>query len=399
MATWPDLRVLVADDDRRVTDALSHLFTAAPGFEVTSTAYNAEAVAIAVTTARPDVAVVDLLMPDLNDGLHLVRRLSRTHRVPVLALSAQAGLRTTALSAGATAFLDKGSAPAAVLDAARRAAGTLTLLTGDACYPESPRWRGDRLWFSDVHDYAVKTVDLHGVLRTVVDVPGRPAGLGFLPDGRLLIAGALDRSLWVWDGNQLTLAADLSGYTTGLLNDMVVDGRGRAFVGDTGFNLMAGDTPRPGKVLVYSEGAVRIATSDIEFPNGAVVSADGTRYWVCETSAQRISTFDVAADGTLSAKRTLIELPDLPDGLCLDRDGALWVALLRKGEFWRILPDSAVAARLSADGRLAVSCVLGGVDRRTLFLCSAGTTMAELAKGHSTGFIHTRPGVPGAGWP
>lgn len=399
MGAWPDVRVLIADDNRRVRSALTHLFTATPGFEVTGTEHAADAVARSVAQHRPDVALVDLLTPDLDAGLRLVRLLSREHRVPVLALSAQAGMRSSALSAGATAFLDEGSGPAAVIEAARRTAVTPTLLTDAVRYPESPRWHDDRLWFSDVHAYAVKTVDLAGDVSTVVEVPGRPAGLGFLPDGRLLVASALDRKLWIWDGEELALAADLSAHTSGLLNDMVVDGSGRAFVGDTGFNLMAGESPRPGQVLVYDAGRVGVATADVEFPNGAVLSPDGRRYWVCETSAQRVSTFDVAPDGTLSGKRVLIELPDWPDGLCLDRDGAVWVALLRLGEFWRVLPDGSVATKLSADGRLAVACVLGDHDRRTLFLCSADTTMAELARGHSAGLIHTRPALPGAGWP
>ncbi len=393
-----DVRVLIADDDRRVRTALAELLTAAPGFQVTATR-GPELADDPAVGLPADVAVVDILMPDPAAGLELVRLLSGHYRIPVVALSAQASLRGAALAAGATAFLDKGSSPAAVLDAARAVAGVPMLLTDQAVYPESPRWHDGRLWFSDVHDYAVKTVDPAGVVRTVVEVPGRPAGLGFLPDGRLLIAGALDRTLRTWDGHRLTLAADVSDMANGLLNDMVVDGLGRAFVGDTGFNLMAGEAPRPGQVLGFDRGKVWVASADVEFPNGAAVSPDGRCYWVAETSAQRIAEFEVTDDGMLANKRVLIELPDLADGLCLDVEGALWVALLRRGEFWRIRPDGEVETTLSADGRLAVACVLGGPDRRTLFLCSAATTMAELAHGRSAGLIHTRPAVPGAGWP
>ncbi|MGW4029501.1 SMP-30/gluconolactonase/LRE family protein [Streptomyces sp. NPDC004838] len=275
----------------------------------------------------------------------------------------------------------------------------------DIVYPESPRWRDGALWFSDVHDYAVKRATADGTVHTVVKVPGRPAGLGFLPDGRLLIAGALDRCLWTWDGKDLALAADLSGLTRGLLNDMVVDGDGRAFVGDTGFDLMAGEDPRPGQVILAVEDPrtrefrTRVVTRDVVFPNGAAVSPDGRAYWVAETAARRVSRFRVTADGDLVERSTFAELPDMPDGLCLDATGALWVALLRRGEFRRIGADGTTTDIVSADGRLAVACTLGGPDRRTLFLCSAATTMADLARGVSSGRIHTLGAAPGAGWP
>jgi sugar lactone lactonase YvrE len=279
-----------------------------------------------------------------------------------------------------------------------------TLLTDQVIYPESPRWHNGKLWFSDVHDYAIKTVDQSGRVTQVVEIPGRPAGLGFLPDGRLLVASALDKRLWLWNGTKLRLAADLVGLTRGLLNDMVVDGWGRAYVGDTGFNLMAGDKPRPGQVILFQEAAppsekVRVVSTDVRFPNGAAVSADGLRYWVSETAANRVSVFDIDADGSLSNRCTLIELPEISDGLCLDAEGAVWVALLRRGEFWRVLPDGTVGTKLSAEGRLAVACTLGGTGRRTLFLCSADTTMDALARGRSAGLIHTLAAPAGAGWP
>ena len=280
----------------------------------------------------------------------------------------------------------------------------LTVNPGQLVYPESPRWRDGRLWFSDVHAYAIKTVDLHGRVAVVAEVPGRPAGIGFLPDGRLLVASALDRRLWTWDGSDLRLAADLGDVALGLLNDMVVDGRGRAYISDTGFNLMAGDPPRSGQIILYQDSApgttrVRIVSTDVMFPNGAAVSQDGSHYWVAETAANRVSMFDIDADGSLSTRHTLIDLPDMCDGLCLDVDGAIWVALLRRGEFWRVLPDGSVGATLSAEGRLAVACTLGGEGRGTLFLCSAETTMDELAHGRSIGHIHTIPAISGAGWP
>lgn len=279
-----------------------------------------------------------------------------------------------------------------------------TLLTDNCVYPESPRWRDGLLWFSDVHDYSVKTIDSAGTVQSVVAVPGRPAGLGFLPDGRLLIAGALDRRLWTWDGRSLQLLADLSGLTLGLLNDMVVDGNGRAFVGDTGFNLMAGEPRRPGQVILVDtqqrQVEPRVVARDVWFPNGAVVSDDLEHYWVAETAAERVSHYDVAVTGSLSGRRTVIDLPDIPDGMCLGSDGDLWVALLRRGEFWRVRQDGSVQDKISADGRLAVACIFGGEHRGSLFLCSAATTLEALAEGRSAGLVHVLTGsASGAGFP
>lgn len=279
-----------------------------------------------------------------------------------------------------------------------------TLLTDDCVYPESPRWREGLLWFSDVHDYAVKTVDSGGSVERVVGVSGRPAGLGFLPDGRLLVAGGLDRCLWVWNGTDLRLVADLSSLARGLLNDMVVDSLGRAFVGDTGFNLMSGETRRKGQVIMVDVGKTsiepRVVSSDVWFPNGAAVSEDLQDYWVAESAANRVSRFGLDADGSLGGRTTVIELPDMPDGMCLDSDGYLWVALLRRGQFWRVAPQGSVREKVSADGRLAVACTFGGEGRSTLFLCSAATTMTDLAQGRSAGLIHAHgTSTSGAGFP
>jgi sugar lactone lactonase YvrE len=400
VATALPVRVLIADGDRRVRSALRRLFAAASGFDVVAVEGTASSALSAAERLHPDVVLVDVLLPDVESGLNLLRRLTADHRLPALALSAQDSVRASALAAGATGFLHKGSAPEAILAAVRSLADPV-LLTDQAVYPESPRWHQGRLWFSDVHAFAVKTVEPSGRVSTIVEVPGRPAGLGFLPDGRLLVAGALDRCVWVWDGGHLTRLADLSGVALGLLNDMVVDGAGRAYVGATGFNLMAGEDPRPGQViLVTPDGEAVVVRDDVMFPNGAALSADGRRFYLSETAAIRVSVFDVDQDGGLSRSHTLIDVPDLCDGLCTDADGAVWVALLRRGEFWRVLSDGTLDRVVRAEGRLAVACAFGGPDRQTLFLCSAVTTMDELARGLSSGRIHTmRAPAPGAGWP
>jgi len=283
--------------------------------------------------------------------------------------------------------------------------GRPVTLTRDAIYPESPRWRDGLLWFSDVHDYAVKTVDVEGRVRLVTKVPGRPAGLGFLPDRRLLIAGALDRRLHVWDGRVLTEFADLSEAALGLLNDMVVDSRGRAYVGDTGFNLMAGEPERAGHIILVDTAtsaaspAVRVAHDGVLFPNGSAISADGRRLWVAESAADRVSTFAVADDGSLT-RTGAFAIPGFPDGLCLDETDGVWVALLKRGEFQHLTSAGVVDATIAMPGHLAVACALGGSDRRDLYLCSAETTMQDLARGVSAGQISTiRVTHSGAGQP
>lgn len=274
------------------------------------------------------------------------------------------------------------------------------LLTDGLVFPESPRWRDGRLWISDVHGYALVTVGDDGSVRTLCQVPGRPAGSGFLPDGRLLLATALDRVLSVWDGTALEPVADLGSLTSGLLNDMVVDAAGRAWIGDTGFDLMT-EQPRPGRIITFSlDDGPRIAAENVMFPNGMALGPDGRELIVNESVAGRTSVFSVAADGSLRRARTLVDIGSMPDGMCLDAEGAVWVPLLRGGRFVRVSAAGDVLDSVDAEGRLPVSCALGGPDRRWLYLCSADSTMADLAQGRSRGFVHrlTAP-APGAGLP
>ncbi|WP_030611483.1 SMP-30/gluconolactonase/LRE family protein [Streptomyces fulvoviolaceus] len=279
--------------------------------------------------------------------------------------------------------------------------GDQKLVTDQVLYAESPRWRQGRLFFSDVHDYKVKCVDLDGNITVLADVPNRPAGIGFMPDGQLVVATAFDRCIWTVTAGRLNLLADLSTLSSGLLNDMVVDGNGRAYVGATGFNLMAGESPKPGQVIkVEMKEPPVVVADDVMFPNGIAVSAAGDRLFLAETAAHRVSTFGIAQDGTLTDRRLFVQLDTEPDGLCLDGDDGVWVALLRGSEFIRFDADARQTHAIDAEGRLAVACVLGGENRLHLFLCSADTTMERLARGVSSGRIHvTVASAPGAGWP
>lgn len=275
-----------------------------------------------------------------------------------------------------------------------------TELVRDIKFAESPRWHQGRLWFSDVHDYALKCVEADGEVRKVTDVPGRPAGLGFLPDGRLLMATALDRKLSIVDpeSGEVTAVADLTGIATATLNDMVVDERGRAYVGDIGFQFGV-EAPRPGRVILWTEGErARVAAEKVTFPNGCAV--DGERYVVAETLAKRVTEFKVAADGTLGERRTLADLSDPPDGLCLDAEGCAWVAQPEESRYLRLAPDGTVDQIIPSVWPFAVTCVLGGEDGRTLFLSSADTDLQRLPKGETSGRIDTiRVDVPRAGRP
>ncbi|MEU6602955.1 SMP-30/gluconolactonase/LRE family protein [Streptomyces flaveolus] len=277
---------------------------------------------------------------------------------------------------------------------------TPQLLTDGLVFPESPRWRDGKLWISDVHGYALVTLADDGSVQKLREVPGRPAGSGFLPDGRLLLATGLDRRLSVWDGVDLEPVADLTGLTSGPLNDMVVDAAGRAWIGDTGFNLMT-ESPRAGRIITFTlDDGPRIAAEDVMFPNGMTLTPDGGELLVNESTAGRTSVFAVAADGSLNRARTLVELGPMPDGLCLDAEGAVWIPLLRGGRFVRVSPTGDILDSIDTEGRLAVSCALGGPDRRWLYLCSADSTMADLARGRSRGFVHRLPApAPGAGLP
>lgn len=278
----------------------------------------------------------------------------------------------------------------------------MRLLTENIAFAESPRWHGGRLWFSDVHNYALKTVDLEGVVETVAAVSGRPAGMGFVRNGRLLLATALDRKLsWVGADGELELACSLAGVAKGPLNDMVVDGNGHAYVGDIGFNFAAGETPRPGRVILYRERHLpRVAAEDVVFPNGCAVTPDGAHYYVCETLAKRVTRFTIDDDGSLRQREVFAEVPNSPDGLCLDAEGCLWIGQPEGGCFLRLAPNGAVERVLEAPAPFAVACVLGGEARRQLFLCSADTDLERLSQGISSGRIDVLDvDVAGAGWP
>ncbi len=273
-------------------------------------------------------------------------------------------------------------------------------LLGGLVFPEGPRWRDGKLWLSDQHAHRVLTVDLQGNTEQLATVDEIPSGLGFLPDGSLIIVSERDQRLLRWTPESLSLYADLSGLATGLLNDMVVDAQGRAYVGDDPIQVGAEITT--GLVLVPPDGHPRQVAEGLHYPNGMVITPDGGTLIVAETFGAALTAFDIAENGDLSNQRTWATLAEgvLPDGICLDAEGAIWVASVFGGEFIRIQEGGAVLDRIAVPGRWAVACILGGEARTTLFLLLAETTLEDLAQGRSNGSIETvEVAVPGAGWP
>lgn len=267
-------------------------------------------------------------------------------------------------------------------------------------FPEGPRWHDGRLWFSDMHAQQVIAVDPEGKAETLLETPHDPSGLGWLPDGRLLVVSMQDRRLLRLDPGGLVEAADLSSIATHHCNDMVVDARGRAYVGNFGFDLHAGATPTTADLaLVHPDGRVEVAAEGLRFPNGSVITADGATLVVGESFGACLTAFDVADDGRLHRRREWARLERaVPDGICLDAEGAIWVASPIGHQVLRVREGGEVTHRIPIE-REAFACMLGGADGRTLFLCTAGSS--DPAETHTrTGRIEfVRVEVPRAGLP
>lgn len=270
-------------------------------------------------------------------------------------------------------------------------------------FPESPRWREGALWFSDFYTHQVQRLGPDGRCETVATVPGQPSGLGGLPDGRLLIVSMTDRRLLRLDGEALTIVADLSALAPFHCNDMVVDAQGRAYIGNFGFDMLAREAPRPtGLILVEPDGRARVVADDLAFPNGAVITPDGRTLIVAESYAGQLSAFDILNDGSLRNRRVWAPLPErvAPDGICLDTEGAVWLASPTSREVLRVREGGEVTRRVPMPGQ-AAACMLGGADRRTLYILSGKVMVTpQQSREMRTGTIHALPvEVPGAGWP
>jgi len=261
-------------------------------------------------------------------------------------------------------------------------------------FGEGPRWHEGRLWFSDFYAHAVKSVSLNGDVRVEVEIDDQPSGLGWMPDGSMLIVSMTKRQVLrrTRDG-KISLHADLNHIATFHCNDMVVDSAGRAYVGNFGFDLegeirargmasvIAEHTPAKLACLL-SDGTVRVAAEDMHFPNGSVITPDNKTLIVGESFAGCLTAFDIGADGVLSNRRVWATIaPRVPDGIGLDADSAIWVANPRAHECVRVAEGGEILEIVDT-GAPCYACMLGGDDGRTLFmLTAAGFDGAKVATG------------------
>lgn len=292
---------------------------------------------------------------------------------------------------------------------------TVRTLAQGIYFGEGPRWHQGRLWFSDFYAHRVCSVDLAGNLRVELELEGRPSGLGWMPDGSLLVVRMELRQVWRrWPDGRFDLHADLADHSAFLCNDMVVDGAGRAYVGNFGFDLDAelrargaesviGDHPTTMLALVRPDGTICDAAPGerFSFPNGMVISPDGGTLILAETLGGRLTAFDIAADGILSNRRDYAPTwPRVPDGICLDATGAVWIANPLAPESALIAPGGEVLEVIGTKGLNCYACMLGGPEGKHLFMLVAGTSDAEeAAKAPRGKVLVTEVDAGRAGWP
>jgi sugar lactone lactonase YvrE len=279
-------------------------------------------------------------------------------------------------------------------------------------FGEGPRWREGRLWFSDFYAKAVKSVSLAGDTRIEFTIDDRPSGLGWMPDGSMLIVSMTKRQILRRSpSGGIQLHADLGHVATFHCNDMVVDAKGVAFVGNFGFDLDAAltergvesvlaDHPAAKLARVAPDGSAEVAATDMHFPNGSVITPDGKTLIVGETLGACLTAFDIDDDGFLSGRRVWADIrPRVPDGICLDAKGAIWVANPIAPECALIAEGGAVLEVIET-GDPCYACMLGGEDGRTLFMLTAPTSIADEAAASAKGkLLIATVDTPHAGLP
>src|SRR5579863_8907011 len=291
-----------------------------------------------------------------------------------------------------------------------------TLLDG-LPFSECPRWRNGRLYFSDRYPRRILAVSIDGAVETYARTEGFPAGIGFLPDGRLLICSMRDRKVLRREHDGAIVEhADLSALAAGYLNDMLVDEEGRAWVGNFGFDLFGGAPAcSTSLICIDPNGTPAIAARDLAFPNGTVLMSDGRTLIIAETLANRLAAFTVC-NGVLTERRTWAAFGDpptstdvgnilaqaqvAPDGICLDAEGAVWVADVLNRRVIRVNEGGTIVQELRTGDMCAFACMLGGNDGQTLFVCAAPTfDDTEAAAHYRSSILSTRVKVPHAGLP
>jgi sugar lactone lactonase YvrE len=267
-------------------------------------------------------------------------------------------------------------------------------------YFEGPRWHDGKLWFVDSLAKKLLRVSLTGECENVCAIPGIAGGVGFLPSGDPVITSMFDRKLLTFTNGVVSTLCDLSIIATGTIDDMIIDGSGRIYVGDLGFDLTKGGNHDDGRIILVTPGGeARVVARALHFPNGIAVSEAGKRLVVAESDGNRLAAFAISDNGELDLSRRFGSFRD-PDGICLDREAAVWTSLFQEDAFVRVDSRGRVLDRISIPGRRAVACALGGEDRRTLCCLSAETTHEDLMRGKSNARIDTvRVEISGAGFP
>ena len=267
-------------------------------------------------------------------------------------------------------------------------------LANGFCFGEGPRWFEGLLWFSDMLGEAVHTVDMHGSLTTL-PLPGHsPSGLGFRPDGSLLIASTEDRQVLRYDGETVVTIADLARLAPASLGDMVVDDAGRAYIGSQAFT---------GGVIIRldPDDSATVVAEDLDFPNGMVITPDRKTLIVAESTGRRLTAFTIGDDGALCDRRVFADgLDGPPDGIALDAEGGVWTSLTLAHQFARIVEGGDVTDRIDMGERVAIACTLGGPERRTLFLLSSTNAYPKRLVGTRLSRLDAvMVATPGAGLP
>jgi sugar lactone lactonase YvrE len=279
-------------------------------------------------------------------------------------------------------------------------------------FTEGPRWHDGKLWFSDMGAGRVMNTDPAGHASHIVDVPGYPSGLGWDSNGALLVVSMEDYRLMRFEDSSLTIVADLSTVASNLLNDMVVDRQGRAYIGTFGYDFFDPTaTPEFAEIIaVTPEGDVKIVATEMAFPNGMVITPDGKTLIVAESLAARLTAFDIEPDGSLTNRRTWAELDDrgfekhdlsrtFPDGICLDAEGAVWVASpWGNVGIHRVLEGGEITDQVKVETQ-SFAPMMGGPDRQTLFICTSILDEEYESLSESSRIEAVRVRVPGAGLP
>jgi sugar lactone lactonase YvrE len=267
-------------------------------------------------------------------------------------------------------------------------------LANGFCFGEGPRWFEGLLWFSDMLGEAVHTADMRGSLTTL-PLPGHsPSGLGFRPDGSLLIASTEDRQVLRYDGETVVTIADLTDLAPANLGDMVIDDAGRAYIGSQAF---------AGGVIVRldPDDSATVVAEDLDFPNGMVITPNRKTLIIAESTGRRLTAFTIGGDGALSDRRVFADgLDGPPDGIALDAEGGVWASMTLAHQFERITAGGTVTDRIDMGERVAIACTLGGPERRTLFLLSSTDAYPQRLVGTRLSRLDAvTVATPGAGLP